>query len=384
MKPPAGYDQPRRRTASGKKPVRLDLRPTKRPPTPEEEIERSQHGQFWKWFLVVALFHVFVLVALTLYYRLHAPPPPPEPFISLMPEGDTVKGTAGAQAAPKLGASTAAPTLHHHHHTDVPKKVPPPAPTPPVTPPPAPTPTPEAIQPPAPAVIPEPAPTPQIETPNGTSDRTPPKPKLSETKPKPLKPAKAAKTAKTTPPKPKLKVDLHLVERDAASTDVTDAKPKPKHLAKKSPPKPLLGDDVDDQPDTSADTHGLSREQIAKKLGAKLDAEGVLHADKLGDSGAAHSTASPYADFYNSIREQITDKWQVPNQDAPDAVNPVVQIHVEKDGRVPPDRVTLLQSSGNSAIDDSALAAARSMGYTLEPLPDGCPPDIKINLQLNH
>jgi TonB family protein len=355
MKPSAGYDQPRR-PAAGRKQVRLDLRPTKRRPSPEEEIERGQKSSFWMWFTLVALFHLVLIVGLALFFRAKMTPPP-EPFISLLPEGDTVKGTPGAQQAPKVGATTAAPTMVHHTH---------PTPAPPqlVTPPTPPPPQPAAVQPTTqPILHPEPI---------------LPGPSLVHSKPKPVK-----------PPKPKVKVDLHLVERPvAADADTpptpTPAKPKPKHI-KKTVPKEVLGDDAEiDREMADPENRGLSRAEIAAKLGEKLDAEGVAHADKIGPSGASGSQSSPFQDFYNSIREQITDKWQVPNQDDAQATDPVVQIHVENDGRVPPEDVVLLHSSGNQAIDDSALAAARSMGYTLEPLPDGCPPDISINLQLNH
>jgi TonB family protein len=348
MKPSAGYDQPRR-PAAGRKRVRLDLRATKRRPSPEEEIERGQKSSFWMWFSLVALFHLVLIIGLTLFFRAKMAPPP-EPFISLLPDGDTVRGTPGAQQAPRVGATTSAAAVVHHTSS---------APPQPVTPP-----EPAAVQPTTqPILHPEPV---------------SPGPSLVHSKPKPVK-----------PPKPKVKVDLHLVERpvaDATETTPTPtpAKPKPKHI-KKAVPKEVLGDDsAIDQAMADPQNRGLSRAEIAAKLGEKLDAEGVAHADKTGPSGAAGSQSSPFQDFYNSIREQITDKWQVPNQDDAQATDPVVQIHVEKDGRVQPESVVLLHSSGNQAIDDSALAAARSMGYTLEPLPDGCPPDISINLQLNH
>jgi TonB family protein len=349
MKSSAGYDQPRRKAASGKKQIRLDLRPTKRKPSPEEEIERSQQSQFWKWFALVALFHFFLIVGVLLFYRLRPSPPPPEPFISLMPEGDIVKGTPGAQAAPKLGATTAAPEIHH------------------TKPKPAPTPPPLAEKPPPPqAAVPPIPPQPVVH-----SIIQPDAPAVAENKPKP------------TPPKPKkVKVDLHLVDRTVSETE--EPAPKPKHV-KKAPPQPVLGDDEEiAKAAASPENKGLSREQIAAKLGAKLDAAGTEHASKFGPSGSSDSHPNPFADFYASIQEQTMDKWQEPNQDDAQATNPVVQIHVEKDGRVPPERVTLVTSSGNQAIDDSALAAARSLGYTLEPLPDGCPPDISINFQLTH
>jgi TonB family protein len=362
MKPPAGHEKARR-PASRRQQVRLDLRPTKRRPSPEEEIEEGQKSSFWMWFSLVALFHILVIVGLAVFFRARMTPPP-EPFISLLPEGETVKGTAGEQAAPKVGATTPAPsTVHHHHVTPAP-----------------PQPQPEASTPPPPRPEPELQPPPPILHPDLLSPgpvhvaQVKPKPKPKPIKPKPVK------------PKPKVKVDLHLEDGPNAETTTTPApeKPKPKRI-KKAAPQEVLGDDSEiDREISDPANRGLSRAEIAAKIGDKLDAEGVAHADKSGASGVAGAHTSPFEDFYNSIREQITDKWQVPNQDDAQATNPVVQIHVESDGRVPPERVTLLHSSGNQAIDDSALAAARTMGYTLQPLPDGCPPDISITLQLNH
>jgi TonB family protein len=351
MKSPAGYEQPRRRAVPGKKQIRLDLQPAKRRPSPEEEIEQGQKSHFWKWFGIVALFHLVVIVGVILFYQLKGTPPRPEPFISLMPEGDTVKGTPGAQAAPKVGASTSASVVRHH-----PKASTPPVPAP-VTPPPA------ATAPPPVAAVSKPS-------------ETMPKPDtlaLAKSKPKPAKPA---------PPKPKVKVDLHLVDGPATASETPVAKPK--HV-KKTPPKVVLGDDsAIEQAEADPENRGLSREQIATKLGQKLDAAGVEHATKIGPSGASGGHPNAFADFYASIHDQVMNKWQEPNQEDPQATNPIVQIHVEQNGRVPPESATLIHSSGNQAIDDSALAAARSLGYTLEPLPDGCPPDISINFQLNH
>ena len=193
MKPSAGYDKPRR-PAARRKQVRLDLRPTKRRPSPEEEIERGQKSSFWKWFAFVALFHLALIVCLALFFRAKMTPPP-EPFISLMPEGDTVKGTPGAQQAPKVGATTSAPKVVHHTH-------PKPAPPQPVAPP-APPPPPEAVPPTIQPIL-----HPEMIAP-GPSHLTP-------DKPKPVK-----------PPKPKVKVDLHLVDR-----------PSPTPPRRRRPPRP--------------------------------------------------------------------------------------------------------------------------------------------------
>jgi len=329
MKHPTGYAPPRRRV-SPKKQVRLDLR--RSAPPPDDDLGTRRKSHFWRWVSLVALLH---LVAIGLFCLLYegSPPPPPEPFMSLLPPGDVVKGTAGTQEAPKLGPTTPAPSVQH--------SAPPPA----------------AIQPP-----PKPTPRP-----------APPKPILTTDAP-PLVPNKP------TPPKPpKVKIDLsQLVDGPATATD----KPKPKpHLTK--PVTPAHDSNAPDHASASnPDSTGLSKEQIAAKLGDKMKAAGVADSVKIGPSGSDHSQANPFAEFYDSLRDQAMSKWEYPNLDDETAVNPEVMIHVEKDGRVPPESVTLQRSSGNKAYDDSALAAAKNLGYTLEPLPDGCPPDISITFKL--
>jgi hypothetical protein len=225
-----------------------------------------------------------------------------------------------------------------------------------VTPPPAP----EAVEPPKPLVHPKPI----IKEENA--------PALATAKPKP-KP-------KPTPPKPKVKVDLHLADGPAPTP--TPEKPKPKHLRKTPPPSAIAHEDDTDRDAPDSETSGLSKEQIAARLGKKLEEEGVTHAEKSGISGSADGHENSFSDFYASIHDQFMNKWQAPGTDDPNAAQPIIQIHVEKDGRVPPDRVVLLRSSGNAADDESALDAARSLGYLLQPLPDGCPPDITLNLKL--
>jgi outer membrane biosynthesis protein TonB len=340
MKSPAGQTPMRRRVA--KKQVRLDLRRAPPPPDPEDEMANRQRSNFWKWFGLVALFHLLVLVGVMIFYRETTPTREP-PVISLVPLGDLVKGTPGTQEAPKLGATTAASVVHHHH--SIPK---PPTPPAPVTPPPV-----AKAQPP-----------PDEAKPIIHEDNAP---KLVSV-PKPVKPK---------PAKPKIKVDLTLADGPAAE------KTPPKHKHPKKP-APTPADKEDDADASTPDSAGLSKMQVASLIGKKIAAAGVANATKTGISGAADGRTNPFQDFYQSIHDQVMDKWQEPNQDSADATNPVVQIHVEKDGRVPPESVELLHGSGNQAIDDSALGAARALGYTLQPLPDDCPPDISITFKLTH
>jgi len=343
MKPTTGYAQPKR-LARPKKQVRLDLRRRAAKLEPEGEIEIEPKNTFWRWVGIVALLHLAVIAFVSCYYAMSPTPPPPEQVMSLLPMGQVVKGTPGPVEAPKIGPTTPAPSVAHH-------PAPPPEPTP-------------AVVKPAPAPIPTPPPIEQIVK----SDA----PSLIPDKP----------TPKPAPPKPKVKVDLTLADGPT---------PTPKHVTKPKPhikkPAPTAVADDSNAPDRDAasnpDSIGLSKEQIAAKLGQKLQAAGVENAVNHGTSGSDHAQENPFQDFYLSVRDQVMSKWTSPNLSDETAVTPEITIHVEKDGRVPPESVTLTRSSGNQAYDDSAVAAAKSLGYLLQPLPDGCPPDIHIFFKLN-
>jgi protein TonB len=282
-------------------------------------LEDRQKQTFWKWVLLIALLHVLAILGVYLFFEFSPATKPPQDFITLLPPGDTVKGTAGVQQAHRIGANTPAAPAHHA------------APPPPAS---------ALATPPAPKVV---APPPVVKPP--------------------------------PPPKPKVKIDLHEVVRtDAAATD------PPKKPAKHHAKNP---DDSQDEADSSPDNTGLSKEQIAEKLGEKLNASGVKDAIKSGASGSDHGKDNPFGEFYALLHDQVMELWTLPNQVDDAAVNPVVEIHVERDGRVPPELVRLTRSSGNQAYDDSALQAAKNLGYLREPLPDGCPPDISITFKPN-
>jgi TonB family protein len=339
MKSPAG--KPRARRPVQTKPVQLNLRRT--PTWPEEsELDRGPDGNFWGWFALVFLLHVVAFILLLIFFN-HRPKPPVE-FMSLVPPGDVVKGSPGLQSAPRIAPTTTAPSHTAPAH---------------VTPPPAPP----------------------------TS--TPPKPKVQHVQPPTPKPppiiTDTAKTAalppKPKPPKPqppKVKVDLTLAD---APDDDQPAPPKP--VKPRHHPKKITKPDDTPLGDTDSDTHGLSKAQVAQKLGDKLKASGVENAQRTGVDGSVNGKANNFQDFYNSIHDQVMSKWSVPNFVDDTAIDPVVQIHVDKDGRVPSELVTLKRSSNNPAFDQSALEAARGMGYTLQPLPEGCPPDISITFNLH-
>ena len=347
MKSPAGPSRARRPVA--RKQVQLNLRRT--PTWPEEEELDESGGHFWKWFAVVLLAHLLVLlVAVVLFHTRSAKPP--IDFIQIVPAGDLAKGTPGAQAAHQLAPTPPAPS-HPVASTPVPA---PPVPVKPV-------PEKPKIHHVVPPVPPKVAP---IVTPDALEPVAPVKP------PTP-------KVAKVEPAKPKIKIDLsHLV--DAPDTD----DPKPVKIKPKVHPKKAAhpAHDTPAADPTEAETSGLSPAEVARKIGEKLTAEGTDKGTTTGPNGSTHSKAGEFADFYQSIHDQVMTKWSVPNSVDQTAIDPIVRIHVEKDGRVPADRVTLERSSNNPAFDQSALEAARGMGYTLQPLPDGCPPDISITFNL--
>jgi len=342
MKPTAGYAKPRRlaspKTANSRE-TRLNLQ--RRPkPDPLDDIGTEQKSNFWKWFLLVALFHIFAFAVLYFIYGWVPAAKPPEQFISLLPQGDVVKGTPGAQEAHKVGPTTTASVAHHA------PPPPPPAPAAKIIPPP-----PKPITPPPvlrPAALASPL------------DKPIPKPPPKPTPPKP----------------PKVKVDLHLADAPATA----DAKPvtKPKTHPKKPAEKPT----TDEDSESSTDSPGLSKEEIAAKLGEKTDAAGIKNATKTGTSGSANAHPNDFSDFYAAIRDQVMSQWESPNLTDETTINPIVEIHVNKDGRVPVESVHLVQSSGNPTYDESALTAAKNLGYLHEPLPDGCPPDIPITFKL--
>ncbi len=345
MKPTAGYAKPRR---TPEPPPRARLNLQRRPkPEPEEDLEARQNRAFWRVVVLIALLHVLVILGVSIYYLFAPTPKPPDQFITLLPAGDTVKGKPGAQQAHKIGANKPAAPSHH-------AAPPPPAPAH-VAPP-----QPQAVTP--PPVVKPPPPTPIV------------KDNALAPAPAPIKPARP-KPPK--PEKPKVKIDLHEVERVDATA--TDTPPKPaKHHSKKPVKTP---DDSPDDADSSPDNTGLSKQQIAEKLGDKLEASGTEHAVKYGASGAPNGHANNFQDFYNLIANQVSDAWNSPL--TPGGKEPIVGMHVERDGHVVPESVHLITSSGDAAYDQAALDTVRHLGYLHQPLPDGCPPDITIRINPN-
>ncbi len=214
-------------------------------------------------------------------------------------------------------------------------------------------------------------PPPPIETPQPTESPVATAPPL--TPPPVVQPTPTLKPHHTHTPTPhKVIVDLHEVVRPdpdpAVSPDPTPSpRPTPTHTH-----HPHVTPPPQDTPDPTQSTA-----EIQHELEQHLQHAGVQSATNTGDSGIKGGQASDFGGFYDSIKNQVYDQWHAPGSIDPN-LQAIVQIHVEKDGRVPREQVTLVRSSGNQAYDDSALDAARNLGQLNMALPEGCPPDIKI------
>ena len=103
MKYPAGPVKPRRLSApktAPKKKVRLDLK--RRPePKPEEDLEIRQKGHFWKWVILVALFHVVAISLFYFIYEFSSPVKPPQEFISLFPKATSSRERPARRKHPR-------------------------------------------------------------------------------------------------------------------------------------------------------------------------------------------------------------------------------------------------------------------------------------------
>ena len=93
---------------------------------------------------------------------------------------------------------------------------------------------------------------------------------------------------------------------------------------------------------------------------------------------------SPFWSYYLQVKDQMYEAWQTPGQVASfdKKLVTTVMLRVARDGRILD--VRLQNSSGNKLMDDSVLAAARSVPR-LEPLPDGLggeAADITVNFRL--
>ncbi|HUJ09622.1 MAG TPA: TonB family protein [Verrucomicrobiae bacterium] len=93
---------------------------------------------------------------------------------------------------------------------------------------------------------------------------------------------------------------------------------------------------------------------------------------------------SPFWSYYLQVHDRMYEAWEQPGEAVrfDKKLVATIVLRVARDGRI--DGVRLEHSSGNKLMDDSALAAARSVPR-LEPLPEGLggdSADISVNFRL--
>jgi TonB family protein len=342
------------------------------------------NDHLWRWVGWVALAHVVVLLVFLLMGLFKPAPPKEQQWIDLMPSGSLTHGTpAGTAPSAALHTNTTAShTQPHHTSTARLETEETPLPSHPI----AHSPTPalhHISEEHTPVSSESPQPTPHRRH-HETEDPSHTVPTPSAVRPAPtIHHSPTPHPVKTPPP-----VELQEVTRvvPAAAPEATEA---PERHASATPrptehhhhtPSPEPQHTAQDEPrDTTPDAP--SQEEITRLLQqhtSTANPAGVSQATHSGPSGVANGHANEFGPFYASIRDQIYDAWQAPGTPDGHAVSPVVQIHVEPDGRVPAEQVVLVRSSGNADYDNSALAAARSLGKLHQSLPAGCPPDIKV------
>lgn len=163
-----------------------------------------------------------------------------------------------------------------------------------------------------------------------------PKPKVTQSKPKTIKPVAAKKNKPADKPKPKV------IEKTKAPTPVVT---KPKEIAK---PLPLPGADF---------TEALVMEEQQNALDELLQKEIAAKQAKY--------EADAQADYISQISALIQAVWRFPPSAKHDE-EVVLRIYLVPTGEVT--EVVLLQSSGNDALDRSAEQAVWKVGHF--PVPD--------------
>lgn len=235
----------------------------------------------------------------------------------------------------------------------------------PVTPPgpPAPGPAPEPLpEPPSPAP-PEPQPSKPEPAP---PEPVPPEPKPVPVPPKPQPPKPDAITEKPTP-KPPVKKETPKPSRPRVTVNtnkvvriVRGATPSPAHAAA---PRPATGAASRGAVyDPKAFSNRLLKQMEGRGVGGLVTAKG---ATGTGTGGAGQP--NPFAWYYKRIFEEMYAAWQPPFG-LDEGLSAQILIRVEKTGTIT--KVSLAASSGNKAMDDSALAAANHV-KKLPPLPEG-------------
>jgi TonB family protein len=156
-------------------------------------------------------------------------------------------------------------------------------------------------------------------------------------KPKPKPKAQPKPKPKVTPAKPKPKPKVQ------AKPKVTAAKPKPAKPAVKPKPKP-------EPRITEEELARIARDDLAQAMASE---------DEFLEAEATASAEQMVASYMSVIRDAVVGRWSRPPS-ARNGMEALLQIQLIPTGEVV--SVSILQGSGNSAFDNSAVAAVQKVG----------------------
>src|ERR1041384_6459649 len=89
---------------------------------------------------------------------------------------------------------------------------------------------------------------------------------------------------------------------------------------------------------------------------------------------------SPFWDYYQHVHDQMYEAWEQPGDGVSRKLMAPVMLRGARDGTLTD--VEWKRSSGNKLMDDSAVAAARSV-QRLEPPPDALVKDATANITVD-
>ena len=164
--------------------------------------------------------------------------------------------------------------------------------------------------------------------------------------------------------------------------------------------KPVTANNTKPKPATDA-TKGPSADEFRRRFASALKSaeEGTVTGDNkpagggTGKSGRIGSPTgspdgipggmgpgSPFWDYYQHVHDQMYEAWEQPGDAVSRKLMATVMLRVARDGTITD--VELKRSSGNKLMDDSAVAAARSV-QRLEPPPDALVKDATANITVD-
>jgi len=290
------------------------------------------------------MIHFVVLGIIVMLTKGEAKKTKPLTIIQLLPQGDLVKGTPLPKTAQSLSQPASPRTA---------SQTPPSPPTPPQPPPP-----------PEPVKTQQPKPDPQSQHQQATP---PPSPVVTPfTQPKAVK----EKTAPTTKPAPKpVKVNLKEVARELPK-DKKETKKTSAQAVTHSPTAQPNSQTSSQAEVVSLPSTGASAGDIKDRLHGKLGKAGVSSASANGQSGVPTGSAAPSEAnaYYTLIRDIYYDVWHQPPSLANKKLSTTLKIRINKNGEILSFQTQ--QSSGNKAMDESVLTAAKTVKTIGSPLPD--------------